>query len=100
MKFKRGDTFLFSGELPSEFPEGTWEAVCNAEDVDGAKYPIAVEINAFPIITLRAEPEATKLWPIGPLVADIQFTNTAVVPPFVVSSLDFRWLVIEDRTVT
>lgn len=100
MKFKRGDTFLFTGALPATFPAGTWEALCDAADETGQKFPIEVDLSDFPLLTLRAEPAQTKLWTLGTMKADIQFTDTAAAPPFVMSSQDFEFEVIEDRTVT
>ncbi|MCW2764029.1 MAG: hypothetical protein JWR85_4230 [Marmoricola sp.] len=103
MKIKRGDTFLFFGLLPAEFPAGTWAATCAVEAPDGTKFPVTATV-AAPVapatqygLTLRAEAAATALWLVGKYKGDVQFTNTAVNPAFVMSSKDFSFEVLADK---
>lgn len=105
MKFKRGDTFLHFGLLPAgALPAGTWSASCSVKDSKGVAFPITATLTA-PVapatqygLTLRAEPAATALWTVGRMTGDVQFTNSAAVPPFVMSSKDFKFDVVADAS--
>lgn len=100
MKFKRGDTFAFSGPMPNGFPAGAWVALCEATAEDGTKYPLTATLAPGNPMTLSlfAPPADTATWPVGKMKADVQFTDNGQVPPFVKSSDDFEWTVVADQT--
>lgn len=102
-KFKRGDRLEMIALLPAEFPDRNWEVACSMVDNAGAgaAHPLQAVLETQETgraVVLTALPADTATWPLGRMTGDVQFTD-ADDPTQRISSKDFSFIVVADRTV-
>jgi hypothetical protein len=109
LNIKQGATLSQGGLVPQDvlYPGGTWTA--KSEAVVRGKESVRFTLTATltpPVapstdwaFLLFAPASATELWPIGKLLCDVDFIDSAASPePFVISSETFTIVVEKDIT--
>lgn len=107
IQVKRGDTLRLVAVLPVDFPDRQWTVACTAVAKGGAgtQHALTASIETREVrgvsrraVIIVAPSTQTAAWAPTKMVADIQFTDATVEPPEVVSSKDFTFEVIANRT--
>lgn len=109
LDLKQGATLSRAGLLPEGalYPGGTWTAKCEAVTKTDPPVRFTLQATLTPptapatqyVVHLFAPAALTNTWPVGRLLCDVDFVDSAASPSaFVVSSTTFAINVIEDVT--